>query len=238
MGWLPRRCFAESWTRTYPPGVSMALTEKQREYQRRYYADRKEAKSAAYRKRYAEDSCFRDNILSRQRVQYAKDDATRERKERYRRDPATRSRNRARSAASRKKRDDAYLAVILRSRLYFALKKARGVRTVSAVRDLGCSIARFRAWLEGLFLPGMSWENFGSAWHVDHIVPFRLVRPLDAERQRKLCHFTNLRPLWAKANRERNGNKALMVELRSLGLVGPGNRLRFPCDLADERNLA
>jgi hypothetical protein len=45
----------------------------------------------------------------------------------------------------------------------------------------------------------MSWENYGFyGWHIDHKIP------LDAgkteEEIYKLCHFTNLQPLWGDIN--------------------------------------
>ena len=46
----------------------------------------------------------------------------------------------------------------------------------------------------------MTWQNYGRAWHIDHIIPcsaFDLTRP---NQIRQCFHFTNLRPLWAKAN--------------------------------------
>jgi len=45
----------------------------------------------------------------------------------------------------------------------------------------------------------MTWENYGPVWHVDHIKP--LASASGIEEVMKLCHFTNLQPLWAEANR-------------------------------------
>lgn len=35
----------------------------------------------------------------------------------------------------------------------------------------GLDIERFRKWIEIQFTEGLTWENFGSAWQIEHIVP-------------------------------------------------------------------
>lgn len=56
-----------------------------------------------------------------------------------------------------------------------------------------------RAHLESLFLPGMTWENYGrSGWHVDHIRPlasFNYETPDDPEFKEAWA-LSNLQPLW------------------------------------------
>jgi hypothetical protein len=47
----------------------------------------------------------------------------------------------------------------LRTRLWHALKSNQ--KSGSAVRDLGCSIAELKLYLESKFKPGMSWDNYG-----------------------------------------------------------------------------
>lgn len=62
---------------------------------------------------------------------------------------------------------------------------------------LGCSIEDFKMHIESLFKPGMSWEN-RDEWHIDHIIP--LASAKTEEEVIKLCHYTNLQPLWAHEN--------------------------------------
>lgn len=95
----------------------------------------------------------------------------------------------------------------LRSRLRTALKG--NYKSGSAVRDLGCAIDEFRKYIEGLWTPGMSWENYGKfGWHIDHIVPLSSFDLTDREQFLKACHYTNLQPLWAEDNLKK-GNKII-----------------------------
>lgn len=90
----------------------------------------------------------------------------------------------------------------LRHRLCKAmLGKTRGV---SAVRDLGMSIHEFRKYIEAKFVPGMSWENYGRAWHLDHRRPLAAFDLTDAAQARAACHYTNLQPLWALENQRKH----------------------------------
>jgi hypothetical protein len=87
-----------------------------------------------------------------------------------------------------------------------AIRRGKGKRAGSAVRDLGCPIAYLKTYLESLFKPGMSWDNYGhKSWHVDHIIPLCSFDLSDPEQLKKACHYTNLQPLWATENISKSG---------------------------------
>lgn len=90
--------------------------------------------------------------------------------------------------------------VSLRRRLRDALRG--NAKTGSAVRDLGCTIPEFRAYIEVRFQAGMSWDNWGK-WHLDHILPLASFDLTDRAQFLVACHFTNYQPLWAKDNQEK-----------------------------------
>jgi hypothetical protein len=62
---------------------------------------------------------------------------------------------------------------------------------------VGCSPQFLKEHLEKQFIGGMSWENQGD-WHIDHIIPLSSAKT--EEEVYKLCHYTNLQPLWAEDN--------------------------------------
>jgi 5-methylcytosine-specific restriction endonuclease McrA len=51
--------------------------------------------------------------------------------------------------------------------------------------------------IEGKLSAGMSWRNRG-AWHLDHIIP--LASATTCEGLEKLCHYSNIQPLWGADN--------------------------------------
>jgi hypothetical protein len=102
-----------------------------------------------------------------------------------------------------KRKDPLYrLAHNLRSRLYdFLSGKIKHKNT----EDLtGCSFEELQKHLEAQFQPDMTWENYGSYWSVDHIVPFASITTDDKIGLEQICHYSNLRPLTI----ERNNSKA------------------------------
>ncbi len=71
----------------------------------------------------------------------------------------------------------------------------------SGVRDLGCSVAEFKAYIEQRFLPGMSWNNWRlDGWHLDHIKPLNAFDLTIPAQYLEACHYTNYQPLWAIDN--------------------------------------
>lgn len=76
----------------------------------------------------------------------------------------------------------------------------RGQKLVSAVRDLGCSLDLFKQHLEEQFTSEMNWNNYGTVWHIDHILPLANYQLSDRGTFRRLVHYTNLQPLLVRAN--------------------------------------
>ena len=63
---------------------------------------------------------------------------------------------------------------------------------------IGCSPDFLKNHIESQFTDGMSWDLMGRKIHIDHIIPLSSAK--NEEDAKKLCHYTNLRPLWAEEN--------------------------------------
>lgn len=95
----------------------------------------------------------------------------------------------------------------IRRRVNSILKTKGFYKTNKTFDILGCSPEFLKEHLESMFSDGMTWENYGFyGWHIDHIIPLSSAK--DEEELKKLCHYTNLQPLWCKDNLSK-GSKIL-----------------------------
>ena len=77
---------------------------------------------------------------------------------------------------------------------------------------IGCTPNELKLHIEGQFKENMCWENHGPmGWHIDHIIPLSSTK--DEGELKKLCHYTNLQPLWWFEN----------LEKRDKILISPNN---------------
>ena len=89
------------------------------------------------------------------------------------------------------------LKQILRHRIYIYLKRKNLTKKTKTFDLVGCSTEFLKEHLEKQFKNNMSWDNYGT-WHVDHIIPLSSAK--NTEELNKLCHYSNLQPLWAQEN--------------------------------------
>jgi hypothetical protein len=86
-----------------------------------------------------------------------------------------------------------------RNRLKDIFRDTGFIKKNRSINYLGCDIEFLKKHLENQFLDGMTWDNKGFyGWHIDHIIPLSSAKT--EEDVYKLCHYTNLQPLWSKDN--------------------------------------
>jgi hypothetical protein len=93
----------------------------------------------------------------------------------------------------------------LRSRLRKYLIIQNITKKNRTLELVGCTPQELKEHLEKQFVSGMTWEN-RNEWHIDHIIPLSSAQT--EEELYKLCHYTNLQPLWAEDNIKKS-NKIL-----------------------------
>jgi hypothetical protein len=87
----------------------------------------------------------------------------------------------------------------IRRRINHFLKTSNTPKKGSTFNIVGCTPQFLKEHLEKQFKDGMSWDNYGLyGWHIDHILPLSSAK--NEDEIYKLCHYTNLQPLWAKEN--------------------------------------
>lgn len=108
------------------------------------------------------------------------------------------------------------LKKVCRTRIYSAIKRANaGTLTRKASRTtqlIGCTMEQLRSHLESKFKPGMTWENHGSGWHIDHIMPCAAFDFTNPDQIFQCFHYTNMQPLWAHENLSKS-DKILTTQL-------------------------
>jgi hypothetical protein len=159
---------------------------------KRYYESNKPsllAKGKAYRQKYPE----------RFRVWTAKHRAAN--KERClllsrinKRSPKGQAASRARESRNYRERPLFRIKKILRARANAALM-GRAKKSARTEQLVGCSPEEFKEHIEKQLLPGWTWENYGTAWEIDHIKPCASFNMADPAQQRACFHFSNTQPL-------------------------------------------
>lgn len=93
------------------------------------------------------------------------------------------------------------IAFLCRKRTREVLKAKSWNKSNKFKQYIGCDLETLKAHIEAQFQPGMSWENQGrgsNKWHIDHIIPLDSAN--NEQELYKLCHYTNLQPLWEVDN--------------------------------------
>ena len=98
----------------------------------------------------------------------------------------------------RRKEDPIYvLKIRCRNRTASIFRAKHWNKTQHTHDLLGINYDGLKSHLESKFVDGMTWGNKGE-WHIDHIIPLDSANSKD--ELIKLCHYTNLQPLWAIDN--------------------------------------
>ena len=79
------------------------------------------------------------------------------------------------------------------------------VEDIYLINYLGCNIQFYKKFLEEQFTKEMTWENIGTLWEIDHIIPINYENPSSEEKLLRL-HWTNTQPLLKSENRKKGNN--------------------------------
>lgn len=162
-----------------------------RESIRRYHAMSQEDKKA-----------LNKSLWEKRKQDPLKLEKCKENRERWKKQNPERHREQTRRALKKKKQIDPGFKVLcnMRNRLKEIIGVARDGSKKWNSSLVGCDTRQLAAHLESKFTRGMSWANYGTDWHVDHIIPCSAFDHTKPEQVRQCWHWTNLRPLWAKEN--------------------------------------
>lgn len=173
--------------------------------ERRLAAPEKEKqKQIRFRERHLESIRARQRELYRANLEKSRA-AAKIKRERQISKPGYRDTYNAQQRARRKGDPLHRLGCILRHRTGTCLKQGKFSKNLHLWEYLGCSAEELKKYVESLWQPGMTWDNFGKnwgQWSLDHTDPIGIAT---TEKDiYRLSHYTNLKPMWAHYNTVKN----------------------------------
>lgn len=185
-------------------------SEKIKSYLKKYYKDNKEALCKKNKLKYFEN---KESILkkSKEYREVNKEKYSFYLKEYYYKNKELLKEYLYNYQKNRRKNDELfYLKDIISHRVREYLKSKKITKKNKTFEIVGCTPNELKIYLEERFVDGMCWDNRGK-WHIDHIIPLSSAKTED--ELYKLCHYTNLQPLWAVDNLKK-GNKILSNNIK------------------------
>ena len=152
-----------------------------------YYSNNKKLKIESVKSHYKKN---KQSILDKKKIYYENN-----------RDEII-SKNSIRKSEKRKKDPLFRYLCNLRRRTNHAFKNINSNKKESTKELLGCDFDIAVNHIQSQFDEKMNWDNYGE-WPIDHIVP--LCSAKSKSELIKLCHYTNLQPLWAEENLSKGG---------------------------------
>jgi hypothetical protein len=204
---------------TYVPKPKRERKFDKQQYMKQYmeqysseYEQRPEVKERRkqYNVNYTLTPAQRQKYLDKQNERYANDPsmcrkAVERHKQRYKSDPLYKAKS------------------LVRTSLYKAMKRVGAVKRQATLDLVGVKDwAVLVEHLESKFQKGMTWNNWGvgkdnTTWHIDHIVPLNSATSEDEVK--KLCHYTNLQPLWGSDNIRKSDSMCQQQPLGSGNII-------------------
>jgi len=180
-------------------GYNKKFKQKNPNYVKNYYDTNKNKMIDSVKKHYNKN---KETILPKVRMSslkyyYENREIIKEKHKKYRKDNRTKINK---YVSERKFNNPIYrLSHIVRNRIKNFLKLKNIPKKNKTFEIVGCSPEFLKEYIQNKFTEGMSWDNHGSyGWHIDHIIPLSSAKT--EEQMYKLCHYTNLQPLWAEEN--------------------------------------
>jgi hypothetical protein len=176
--------------------------EKLKKYQNTYLEKNPHMTRSARNKRYLENEEFREKERIRRKQWYIKNiDRERKKSQKYYHENKQLCRKKHNEWRKNKMKSDPFFRMKknLRDRIRSFLK---GELLSKRTKDIiGLEMNEFRKYIESKFTDGMTWENYGM-WHLDHKKPLYL--GTNNKEILELNYYTNLQPLWAEENIQKN----------------------------------
>lgn len=95
----------------------------------------------------------------------------------------------------------------------FLLTKGKHKRRMGISKWIGCTGRFLKQYIEQRFKPGMRWDNYGSMWVIDHVIPLASANLNNIREVKRLSHYTNLMPSFKWENMKKRDKTMRQQEL-------------------------
>jgi hypothetical protein len=92
------------------------------------------------------------------------------------------------------------LEVRMRSRIYIAFTSKKSTKKERTWKYIGCTASFLKEWISYQLYDGMTYDNYGVLWHIDHVKPCASFNLSNENESYQCFNWTNLRPLIANKN--------------------------------------
>lgn len=105
----------------------------------------------------------------------------------------------------------------LRNRVRQAIKRDKSEKYNNTFELIDCSPKEMIKWIEYQFDTSMTWENYGTYWQVDHVIPCDYFDLKIREEQLRCFNWRNCRPLEKIKNIKKNNKiEPLQIHLQEI----------------------
>jgi hypothetical protein len=102
---------------------------------------------------------------------------------------------------------------------------------------LGMPLKDFKLYIETQFRDGMSWDNYGSLWDIDHIIPCRAFDHTLKEHVMRCWNYRNLRPELKTVNYSKNDRMSNGLSARTMLMNDPEGLRKIRNEMLKEIRL-
>ncbi|ARF10025.1 hypothetical protein Indivirus_9_2 [Indivirus ILV1] len=89
-----------------------------------------------------------------------------------------------------------------RKRIWKCMKN----KSESSKSILGCTLDFYKEWLEYTFYDNMTWDNYGTEWHIDHVTPIKSFDEKTGVEYEKAFRWYNTRAMLVEDNLLKHDN--------------------------------
>jgi hypothetical protein len=97
----------------------------------------------------------------------------------------------------------------INSNININLRKYLQIKKDKSLSYLGITMEEYCTYLENQFTPEMNWDNYGSYWEIDHIIPIDSFDLSDEKQLYECFNYKNTQPLYWLENKQKSNKLTL-----------------------------